>query len=89
MITASLLSIVFSGGLLALLGVRDPKRLRNSGHGVRRRALPSHLRRASAWLVLAPGLILAAIGQWWAFFIWFGAITALGWLTATLLATDH
>ena len=97
MIVASVLSILFSGALLALLGGRDPKRLRNlahvglapRGHGYmtgEMTALPVSMRRAYAWLTLAPGLVLAFMGQWWAFLIWLGVICALGWVTSHLLA---
>ena len=88
MITAALLSIVFSGALLAMLGVRDPKRLRAS-HAARRHelVLSAPMRRAAGWLVLAPALVLVALSQWWALLIWFGAICALGWLTANVLSS--
>jgi hypothetical protein len=90
MMLASVLSIAVSGVLLALLGLRDPKRLRNAGHGssgshVAAPLAPS-LRRAFGWLSLAPGVVLAVLGQWWAFFIWLGVVTALGWAVARGLA---
>jgi len=88
---ASTLAILFSGALLALLGARDPKRLRSaSAHTATTRAaevsLPASLRRLCGWLVLLPGLVLAGAGQWWAFWIWFGATPALGWLIAQVLS---
>ena len=90
MILASLLSILVSTVLLAIVGMRDPKRLRNAAHGNRGAPLPQPLspaaRRACSWLILAPGVALMMLGQWWAFCVWMGAATALGWATAHVLA---
>ncbi len=44
--------------------------------------LPSAVRQALGWLSLAPGIALAVLGQWWAFLVWLGAITAIGWTIA-------
>jgi hypothetical protein len=82
----TLLAIVFSGVLLILLGARDPKRLRNSRHAVTEAAagspLPPAARHLWGWLSLAPGVALGIAGEWWAFLIWLGAITAIGWAIA-------
>jgi hypothetical protein len=86
MTVAALLAIAVSGVLLILLGARDPKRLRNARHATLNTAtaspLPAALRHACGWLSLAPGVVLAALGQWWAFLIWLGAVTAIGWVIA-------
>jgi len=87
MTVAALLAIAVSGALLVALGARDPKRLRSSRHGANdaRAAsppLPSAVRQAFGWLSLAPGIVLALLGEWWAFLIWLGAITAIGWTIA-------
>lgn len=88
MTVAALLAIAISGVLLILLGARDPKRLRNARHGARDAAasspLPAAARHACGWLSLAPGVVLAVLGQWWVFFIWLGAITAIGWTIAVM-----
>ena len=90
MIAAALIAIAVSGALLILLGARDPKRLRNARHGGSN-ALASPLappvRHACSWLSLAPGITLGLLGEWWAFLIWLGAITAIGWTIA--LATGY
>lgn len=88
MIAAALLSTLISGALLALLGMRDPKRLRNAGHRSRELVLPAPMRTTFGWLVLTPGIVLVAMAQWWALLIWLGAIGGLGWLTATVLASN-
>jgi hypothetical protein len=86
MTLATLLAIAFSGVLLILLGARDPKRLRNARHATKEAAsdspLPSAVRRLFGWLSLAPGVALGIAGEWWAFLIWLGAITAIGWAIA-------
>lgn len=90
MILWSLLSIVVSAVLLAVVAVRDPKRLRNAAHGGHGASLPRPLspmaRRLCSWLILAPGVVLTALGEWWAFLVWFGSACALGWATAQVLA---
>jgi hypothetical protein len=88
-ILTSLVSILASAILLFVLGRHDPKRLRNHHPFASGDAMPSmslRLRRLIAWLVPAPGLVLAMLGQWWAFLVWLGAVCALGWITAQLLA---
>jgi len=89
MIVAALIAIAFSGALLALLGARDPKRLRNARHGGNAvtSPLPPAVRHACSWLSLAPGVALGILGEWWAFLIWLGAITAIGWSIA--IATGY
>lgn len=82
----TLLAIAVSGALLILLGARDPKRLRNSRHAAQdvpaASPLPAAARHTFGWLSLAPGVVLAVLGQWWAFLVWLGAITAIGWVIA-------
>ena|SRR6185369_9485054 len=89
MIAAALIAIAFSGALLILLGARDPKRLRNARHGTDAAVSPlaPAVRHACSWLSLAPGVALGILGEWWAFLIWFGAITAIGWTIA--IATGY
>jgi hypothetical protein len=86
MTLATLIAIAFSSALLILLSARDPKRLRNSRHADKGSAsatpLPSAVRHICGWLSLAPGVALGLVGEWWAFLIWLGAITALGWTIA-------
>jgi hypothetical protein len=88
MTVAALFAIAVSGVLLILLGARDPKRLRNSRHAApvagTASPLPAAVRHAFGWLSLAPGVVLGIIGEWWAFLIWLGAITAIGWTIAIM-----
>jgi hypothetical protein len=84
LIIASVVTFAISAVILALLGMRDPKRLRNLKNGAF--PLSSGARQGLGWLVLAPGIVLAFLGQWWAFFIWLGATCAAGWATAQVLA---
>ena len=90
MTLAALLAIAISGALLILLGARDPKRLRNARHaaptrdGASSSPLPAAARHACGWLSLAPGVVLGVLGEWWAFLIWLGAITAIGWTIAIM-----
>ena len=88
MTVATLIAIAFSSALLILLGARDPKRLRNARHAGKAIAsvtpLPSVVRHTCGWLSLAPGVALGILGEWWAFLIWLGAITALGWTIAIM-----
>lgn len=90
MIGAGLLSVLFSGALLVILAVYDPKRLRNHAKITRDRALapslPPATRRLLAWLVPAPGAVLGFMSEWWAFFIWLGLVTAVGWVLSQMLA---
>ena len=93
MTLATLLAIAFSGVLLILLGARDPKRLRNARHAAKEAAsgspLPSTVRHLCGWLSLAPGVALGVAGEWWAFLIWLGAITAIGWSIAITAGYSH
>ena len=95
MIVGALLAIALSGALLIALGARDPKRLRNARHVARGQAsaatrdapteaapFSAALRRTFGWLSLAPGIVLAVLGESWAFLVWLGAITAIGWAIA-------
>lgn len=88
MIIATLLSVLVTGALLVVLGLHDPKRLRNArqSDGASNRApLPTTIRRALGWLTLAPGVVLIALGAWWALVVWLGAFGAIGWAIAQLL----
>jgi hypothetical protein len=86
MTIATLIAIAFSGALLILLGTRDPKRMRSARHADKVSAgatpLPPAVRHVCGWLSLAPGVALGILGEWWAFLIWLGAITAVGWTIA-------
>jgi hypothetical protein len=84
LIITSFVGFAISAVILALLGMRDPKRLRNLRNG--EVPLSPRARNGLGWLVLAPGVALAFLGQWWAFFIWLGATCAAGWATAQALA---
>jgi hypothetical protein len=83
-VAVSLASFALSGALLMLLGLRDPKRLRNSR--TRATPLPVATRRMLAYAALIPGVVLIGIGQWWAFLIWLGATCIAGWGSAQFLA---
>ena len=75
--------IAFAG-----LALGDPKRLRVAQRaGARHRpALPRWQRQVLALVGLLPGLLLMLRGQWPAFLIWMGAVTAIGWALALWLA---
>ncbi|MDB5970198.1 MAG: hypothetical protein JWQ90_2648 [Hydrocarboniphaga sp.] len=76
--------------MLALIALRDPKRLRSLP-----RTAPA-MRRASAWtprqrriavlIALSPAPLLIAAGAWPALLIWLGALLAGGWLWVNWLA---
>ena len=73
-----------AGALVSVVGIlglaaSDPKRLRGKG-----RVPPPRVRTAFAFLVLAPGVWLAATAQGVAFLIWIGASAVLGWAIAAL-----
>ncbi len=78
------LSLTASLAPLLALALRDPKRLRSQ----RASAAQANLfeRRLLAALLLLPGLTLAMLGQWPAFLIWIGGVTAGGWLVVQALA---
>ena len=89
MILPSLLSIAVSATLIALLGRRDPKRLRSQHRVLGRTSLqrmPRGVRRFLGWLVLAPGVVLIFLGEWWAFLVWLGALCVAGWMASVMLA---
>lgn len=92
MMVPALLAILVSGALLILLGRSDPKRLRNLARvtvgPLKSTVLPTRVRRLCAWLVIAPGVALIALEQWWPFLIWLGATIAFGWLMSQLLAVS-
>jgi hypothetical protein len=57
---------------LIALAARDPKRLRSRRSA--RRGATAVERRVFAFASLAPGIALAAIGQWPAFLLWLGSV---------------
>jgi hypothetical protein len=65
------------------LARHDPKRLRSLRQPT---SSPGPDRKRLVVLLLLPGGVLAAIGQWPAFLIWLGSLTAGGWLLVQLLA---
>lgn len=69
---------------LILIALRDPKRLRSLRD--KRAPSSSSTRRALTAVVVLPGLALCVIGQWPAFLIWLGSVTALGWIFVLWLA---
>lgn len=77
----ALSAVVVSAALLAPLALRDPKRLR-SLRTTRRVAMGSTMRTALGYGSLLPGIATIAAGQWPAFLIWLGAVTAIGWSLA-------
>ena len=83
-VLVSVVAFLISAMFIVLLGVRDPKRLRNLRNGSS--PFSSGARRGLTALSLVPGVALACVGQWWAFLIWLGAVTAAGWITAQTLA---
>ncbi|PZN34920.1 MAG: hypothetical protein DIU71_01330 [Proteobacteria bacterium] len=89
MTAACMIAVLVSGGLLALLGWQDPKRLRNRPQrAVLEDGTPvfgQGTRRLLGWLVLLPGIALAIAGQWWGVLVWLGATCTLGWIIAQVL----
>ncbi|MDP9139352.1 MAG: hypothetical protein M3O62_00985 [Pseudomonadota bacterium] len=69
---------------LILIALRDPKRLRSLRD--RRAPSSSSARRAMSAVTLMPGLALCVIGEWPAFLIWLGGVTAGGWIFVMWLA---
>jgi hypothetical protein len=93
-IVATLLSVLVTTALLLILGLHDPKRLRNvrqSGETSNLTPLPTTIRRVLGWLTIAPGVVLTVIGAWWALVVWAGVFGAIGWAIAQLLPgkTSH
>lgn len=88
----SIPAVIVSATIVLLIAYRDPKRLRAaaSGRAARGRkplqALAPASRRLLAAALLLPGVLLALAGESAAFMIWLGAVTALGWVAAQLLA---
>ncbi|WP_293397271.1 hypothetical protein [Nevskia sp.] len=86
-LTAIAASLALIASLLPLLLIarRDPKRLR----GLAATHLAPHgrgPRRTLTLFVLLPGAVLIGFGDWPAFLIWLGALTASGWLLVQWLA---
>lgn len=76
-----------SAALLTPLALRDPKRLR-SLRATPRVAMASTMRTVLGYGSLLPGIATIAAGQWPAFLIWLGAVTAVGWSLAQGLAIN-
>lgn len=78
------IALVVSAGPLLRAALRDPKRMRS----LRQRSVsdPRWLRRLLTVACFSPGIVLALIGQWPAFLIWLGGLTAGGWLLVQCLA---
>lgn len=84
---AIVVSLVVSLSPLWWLARHDPKRLRS----IRMHQLKPHgrsTRRFYSVIVLLPGIVLIACGDWPAFLIWMGALIASGWLLVQLLAAQ-
>lgn len=82
---AIVVSLVVSLFPLLLLARHDPKRLRS----IRTHQFKPHgrsTRRFYSAIVLLPGVVLIARGDWPAFLIWMGALVSSGWLLVQLLA---
>jgi hypothetical protein len=87
MMISGLLAILASATLVAALGWRDPKRLRNlHAEEPAQSPMPSTQRRLMGWLVPAPGVVLMFLGEWWAFLAWLGALCVAGWVASHVLA---
>jgi hypothetical protein len=80
----ALLALVISLLPLVMIARRDPKRLRSLRD--KRAPSSSSVRRALSAVVLLPGLALCVVGEWPAFLIWLGSVTALGWIFVMWLA---
>ena len=80
----TLVAIIYSGLLVLLLSLADPKRAR-----VNRRqpalALPRPVRRVMWVLVLLPAALFIISSQFALLVLWLGGGVVLGWLTAVLL----
>ncbi|HEY0974161.1 MAG TPA: hypothetical protein VGE57_06680 [Solimonas sp.] len=74
------LTLALSFTPLLRIALRDPKRLRSLRSRLAT-ATPAE-RRWLATLTLLPGVALCLIGQWPAFLIWIGGVTAGGWTLA-------
>lgn len=83
----SLAALAPSFAALALLALRDPKRLRNRHPGTAaHEPLSTAARRGLAIGSLLPGPVLAVSGQWPVLLIWLGATCTLGWALTQALA---
>ena len=77
-------AIIYSGLLVFLLSLADPKQAR-----VNRRqpalAVPWPVRRVIWLLVLLPAALFITSSQFASLVLWLGGVVVLGWLTAVLL----
>ena len=80
-------AIVVSAVLLTPLALRDPKRLRSLG-ATKRVAMASTMRTVLGYASLLPGIATIVAGQWPAFLIWLGTVTAIGWSLAQGFAVN-
>lgn len=80
-------AVVASAAMLAMLALRDPKRVRTVARGGERgRTFSKPTRIVFGCAAIAPGFLLAINGEWPAFLLWFGASCAIGWLLAVAFA---
>jgi len=84
---ALLCAVAASAAMLAMLALRDPKRVRTVARGGERgRTFSKPARIAFGCAAIAPGFLLTMYGEWPAFLLWFGTSCAVGWLLAVVLA---
>jgi hypothetical protein len=85
---ALLCATAITAAMLATLALHDPKRVRTvaRGGGRRGRTFGKPARVAFGAASIAPGVVLALLGEWAAFPLWLGASCAVGWLLAVVLA---
>jgi hypothetical protein len=80
MILLSLVAVAFSGVILVLLGLGDPKRRRAAGLGNGEMIVAK--RRLLAGIACLPALLCVALGDAAAFMIWLGGCAMVGWFVA-------
>lgn len=88
-VSLALLAIAVSVAVLALIGLRDPKRVRTQdGEMAIRRLLTTRQRRLLALSATAPGLLLLLMlsGWWSSAMMWMGATVTLLWLGVLWMA---
>lgn len=67
---------------IALLALRDPKRLRH--YRSSEQAWPTSIRLAIKLLALLPGMVLLLSAQWPLLLIWLSLVCLFGWALALL-----